>query len=78
MRGTRSRQTGASRAAALGPVIIRGGEAETGIHASKGGRQGWEGNCGLCHRPPETKLTIVRVLHGARDMAAISSSGGFA
>jgi hypothetical protein len=25
----------------------------------------------------ETELTIVRILHGARDAAAISSSGGF-
>ena len=40
-------------------------------------RAGFSGRYVLYHRAAETELTIVRVLHNTRDMAAISSSGGF-
>ena len=45
---------------------------------AKGLRAGFSGRYVLYYRTGETELTIVRVLHGARDIAAISSSGGFA
>ena len=41
-------------------------------------RAGFSGRYVLYYRADETALTIVRALHGARDMAAISTSGGFA
>jgi toxin ParE1/3/4 len=44
---------------------------------AKGLRAGFSGNYVVYYRPTETELMIVRVLHGARDAAAIFSSGGF-
>jgi toxin ParE1/3/4 len=44
---------------------------------AKGLRAGFSGNYVVYYRPAETELTVIRILHGARDMAAISSSGGF-
>ena len=45
---------------------------------AKGLRAGFSGRYVLYYRAADTALTIVCVLHGARDIAAISSSGGFA
>jgi toxin ParE1/3/4 len=43
----------------------------------KGLRIGFSGSYAIYYQPSETELTIIRVLHGARDAMAISSSGGF-
>lgn len=38
----------------------------------------FEGNYAIYHTASETELVIVRVLHGARDVAALAEKGGFA
>jgi len=38
----------------------------------------FEGNYALYYMASETELILVRVLHGARDAAAIAERGGFA
>jgi toxin ParE1/3/4 len=43
----------------------------------KGMRIGFSGNYAIYYVATESELIIVRVLHGARDAMAISSSGGF-
>jgi toxin ParE1/3/4 len=37
----------------------------------------FEGNYAIYYKASETELLIVRVLHGARDAAAMSERGGF-
>ena len=37
-----------------------------------------EGNYAIYYTASETELVIVRVLHGARDAAALAERGGFA
>jgi toxin ParE1/3/4 len=44
---------------------------------AKGLRAGFSGNYVVYYRPTESELAIVRVLHGARDVAAVASGGGF-
>jgi toxin ParE1/3/4 len=51
--------------------------SNVGYGSRIGLRAGFSGNYVVYYRPAETELTIVRILHGARDTAAISSSGGF-
>jgi toxin ParE1/3/4 len=43
----------------------------------KGLRIGFSGNYALYYLPTETEMIIVRVLHGARDAAALAADGGF-
>jgi toxin ParE1/3/4 len=38
----------------------------------------FEGNYAIYYSTTETELILVRVLHGARDAAAIAERGGFA
>lgn len=38
----------------------------------------FEGNYAIYYSTAETELILVRVLHGARDAAAIAERGGFA
>jgi len=38
----------------------------------------FHGTYAIYYRPDEETVTIVRVLHGARDLAAIAGQGGFA
>jgi len=38
----------------------------------------FEGNYAIYYTVSETELVIVRVLHGARDAAALAERGGFA
>jgi toxin ParE1/3/4 len=37
-----------------------------------------DGNYAIYHTISETEIVIIRVLHGARDAAAIAERGGFA
>jgi toxin ParE1/3/4 len=45
---------------------------------AKGLRVMFEGNYAVYYTVSETELVIVRVLHGARDAAALAERGGFA
>jgi len=38
----------------------------------------FHGTYAIYYRPDEETVTLVRVLHGARDLAAIAGQGGFA
>jgi toxin ParE1/3/4 len=40
-------------------------------------RAGFVGNYVIYYRPDERDLVIIRVLHGARDAAALAEHGGF-
>jgi toxin ParE1/3/4 len=44
---------------------------------AKGLRVAFQGNYALYHAVQHPELIIVRVLHGARDAAAIAEKGGF-
>jgi toxin ParE1/3/4 len=45
---------------------------------SAGLRVMFEGNYAVYYTVSETELVIIRVLHGARDAAALAERGGFA
>ncbi len=45
---------------------------------SSGLRASFTGNYGIYYLHDEQELVIVRVLHGARDAAALTEQGGFA
>jgi toxin ParE1/3/4 len=44
---------------------------------AQGLRVGFSGNYAIYYRHNEHELVIVRVLHGARDAAALAEHGGF-